>query len=153
MAKPALVFRDGVVIDRTPAEAFALFADPVAVLQALRIDGVSARKLGNAERWVLAYPEKLGERVIDLRVEQGEAPDRLIWTSTLRGFVIETVIRFEPFEASAVRMRLVSSVTAVSLRAKLMAPILKLGEGRLRRGLRKALAQVGEKLRIPKEPA
>jgi hypothetical protein len=79
--------------------------------------------------------------MIDLSMSDMSPPDRMVWQATLRGFEVETEIQFAPEAPAATRLRLVSSVRAATLRAKLMAPILKLGQGRLKGGLRKGLRQ------------
>lgn len=147
MSKPVVILKDAVLIDRPLNEVFELFCDPAALMKALNVTGATARKLGNAERWVMDYPKKLGPRVIDLSMSDKSAPDRMTWQATLSGFEVETRIRLAPEAPDTTRLRLVSSVRASTLRAKLMAPILKLGHGRLKRGLRKSLRQMSNKLR------
>lgn len=146
MGKPVVTLKDTAIVERPPAETFELFSDPPALMQALDVDGVTARKLGNAQRWVMGYPEKLGDRVVDLSIADTNPPDRLVWLATIRGFEIETEIRFSPDDSDTTRLRLASKVRAETLRAKLMAPILKLGHSRLKRGLRKGLVQISNKL-------
>ena len=146
MSKPVVSLNDEVIIKRPQADTFGLFADPTALMQALDIEGPTARKLGNAQRWIMAYPEKLGDRVIDLGVSDMNPPEVVVWLASLRGFQIETEIRFAADGTDATTVRLASKVRAESLRAKLMAPILKLGQSRLKRGLRKGLKQIAKKL-------
>jgi hypothetical protein len=59
MSKPVVTLKDAVVIDRPLDETFELFSDPAALMQALNVKGATARKLGNAQRWVMGFPEKL----------------------------------------------------------------------------------------------
>lgn len=147
MSRPVVTLNDAIVIEQPLHEVFDLFTDPAALMHALNVKGATARKLGNAERWVMGYPDKLGDKVIDLSVSDVSAPKHVVWQAALRGFEVETRIRFAPETETATRLRLVSIVRAASLRAKLMAPILKLGKGRLKRGLRKSLNQMAKKLK------
>lgn len=144
--KLALVVKEAVVVARPPAEAFELFADPELFVSTLELSAVTIRKLGHAERWVMGHPEKLGDKVIDLSLREASPPDRLTWLAALRGFEVETILRFEAHQETSTRIRLFSAVEAKSLRAKLMSPLLKLAERRLRRGVRRSLRQVARKL-------
>ena len=146
MAKPVVTLRDGVIVDKTQDELFALLSDPVALITALEAEGVSIRKMPATERWVLGYPARLGERVVDLRCTESREPVKLTWLSQFRGYNIETGLKLEDAERGGTRLRLVSKVYAKSLRAKLTAPILKLGEKRLRKGVRKGLVSLADKL-------
>ena len=149
MGAAALTLDNAVVINREPVEVYELFSDPVALITALDARDVTCRKLGAAERWVIGHPEKLGDKVVDLSLLSAEPLTNITWVSALRGFEIETVLRFEPHKATSTRLHLASRVQAKSLRAKLMAPLLKLGERRLKRGVRRNLKNVAEKLRAP----
>ncbi|MGB0853986.1 MAG: hypothetical protein ACPGVA_16375 [Pikeienuella sp.] len=147
MAKTALVLRETTLLDRLPAEAFELFVDPEVLLDTLGTTALSIRKLDSADRWVMSYPQKLGDKVIDLQRSAIVRPQRLTWLATLRGFEVETTIRFEAKGQTETRLRVVSKVVPKSLRAKLVAPLLKLGERRAQRNLRKGLRKLSETLR------
>ena len=147
MATASLILRETALVDRKPDQAYELFADPQALLAALGSTALTVRQLSHSDRWVLHYPEKIGDKVIDLHRSVALAHERLGWLAMYKGFEVETAIRFEAKGDTETRLRIVSKIYAKSLRAKLLAPILKLGERRIRKKMRRSLRRMSEALR------
>lgn len=144
MAKPALALKEKVAINRRIDDVYAALVDPSVLIRVIGARKIRVRKLPDDARWIMTNPEKLGDREIRLHLAETSKPNHLKWVSEFRGFEVVTLLTLEADGGTKTRLRLASETFPTTLRARLMAPILKLGESRVKRGVRTGLKQLAQ---------
>lgn len=141
-ARPVMTLSDVVEIDAAPDEIFAALSEPERALALFGSDQASLRRLPHAHRWVLSHPGRLGDRVIDLARLGVDPPRSVAWRATVNGYRAESELAVTPHGEGGARLTVDTSVFAVSLTARLSAPLARLAAPRAREGLGKALIRL-----------
>lgn len=113
-------------------------------VQVTRMDENQIMRDGAA--WRARIPFRGKGRDVDVRLVRFNAPEEMVFESTVGGLEAQTRIDCVALSRSRTRLRVHSVLMPRTLSARLLVQSLKLGRGRIDRGIDKALARFGAEL-------